>query len=111
MKESGRTTVESAGRRTAEVAQYQAGAVVSRILLKSDAGSVTVFAFDRGQGLSEHTVPHDALVFLLEGEAEFRISGRSRRVAGGEWLLLPANEPHAVSATDRFKMILVMLKG
>jgi quercetin dioxygenase-like cupin family protein len=90
---------------------YQAGAVVSKTLLKTATGSVTVFAFDRGQELSEHSVSHDALALVLDGEAEFRVSGTAHRVPAGELLVLPANEPHSVKATQPFKMLLVILRG
>ncbi len=90
---------------------YQDDAIVSRILVKQPAGSVTLFAFADGQSLSEHTVPHDALVHVLEGEAEITISGRPHRVPAGEAILMPAHEPHAVRALSRFKMLLTMLRA
>lgn len=89
---------------------YQDGAVVSRVVLKQAAGSVTAFAFDQGQELSEHTVPHDALVQVTDGEAEISVSGVPHRVEAGQMIILPAGKPHAVKATTRFKMLLVMLK-
>ena len=89
----------------------QAGAVVSRTLVKKPAGTVTVFAFDRGEGLSEHTAPFDALVLGLEGEADIAISGVEHRVAGGQLLELPAGQPHAVRAVTPFKMLLVMIRA
>ena len=89
----------------------QDGAVVSRTLLKHTAGSVTVFAFDEGQGLSEHTSPFDALVYLLEGGAEITVSGRPIAAQSGDLVLLPANEPHGLRATSRFKMMLTMLRS
>ena len=93
----------------AELVDYQVGAVVSRTLVKGKGGSVSVFAFDGGQELSEHTASHEALVQLLDGEAEVTIEGRSHRLHEGELLLLPANRPHAVKATKRFKMVLTMI--
>ena len=90
---------------------YQDGAVVSRTLLKHTAGSVTMFAFDEGQGLSEHTSPFDAFVYLLEGGVEITVSGRPIAAKGGDLVLLPANEPHGLRATSRFKMILTMLRS
>jgi quercetin dioxygenase-like cupin family protein len=90
---------------------YQDGAVVSRTLLKHTAGSVTMFAFDEGQGLSEHTSPFDALVYLLEGGAEITVSGKPIAVKSGDLVLLPANEPHGLKATTRFKMMLTMLRS
>jgi quercetin dioxygenase-like cupin family protein len=94
-----------------ELAGYQDGAVVSRVVLKQKTGSVTAFAFDRDEELSEHTVPHDALIHVTDGEAEISISGVPHRVRPGEMIILPAGEPHAVRATTRFKMILVMIKA
>jgi quercetin dioxygenase-like cupin family protein len=90
---------------------YQDGAVVSRTLVNKKTGTVTLFAFDAGEGLSEHTAPFDALVYLLDGEAEIIISGASHHLKTGEMILLPANEPHALKATKRFKMILTMIKS
>ena len=91
--------------------RYQDGAVESRTLLKHTAGSVTMFAFDEGQGLSEHTSPFDALVFLLEGGAEITVSEKLIVAKTGDLLLLPANEPHGLRATTRFKMMLTMLRA
>jgi len=90
--------------------EYQSGSVVSRTLSKTPNGSITVFAFDQGQELSEHTAPHDAVVLILDGEAEFRVSGVARGLKAGDLLLMPGNEPHAVKATKRFKMLLAMLR-
>ncbi len=94
----------------ADLVQYQDGTVVSRTLIKKPTGTVTVFAFDQGEGLSEHTAPFDALVFLIEGEAEIAIAGTPHRVAAGDLLKLPAGRPHAVRALTRFKMALVMIR-
>ena len=91
--------------------EYQDGAVVSRTILKHDSGSVTLFAFDAGQGLSEHSTPHEALVQIVEGEAEITISGRLHRVKQGDMLRMPAGEPHALKAATRFKMILTMIRN
>ena len=95
---------------SADLVDYQVGAVVSRVLLKQKTGSVTVFAFDRGEELSEHTVPHDALISVIDGEAEITVAGVPHRVSTGEMLILPGGEPHAVRAATRFKMVLVMIK-
>ena len=89
----------------------QAGAVVSRTLVKTPGGTVTALAFDTGEALSEHSAPFDALVLGVEGTAEVTISGTPHHISAGEILLLPANEPHAVRATTPFKMILVMIKA
>src|SRR6202162_5151168 len=91
--------------------EYQPGAVVSRTLVKKAAGTVTAFAFDAGEGLSEHTAPFDALVLNLEGEADISIAGASHRLSAGQLLKLPAGQPHAVKATTPFKMLLVMIKA
>ncbi len=88
---------------------YQSGAIVSKTLLKKGKGSVTIFAFDQDQALSEHTVPHDALIQLLEGEAVVTVSGVIHRLKQDDMIVLPANEPHAVRATKRFKMVLTMI--
>jgi quercetin dioxygenase-like cupin family protein len=90
---------------------YQPGTVVSRTLLRNPAGTVTAFAFDAGEGLSEHTAPFDALVLNLEGEADISIAGVSHRLSAGQLLKLPAGQPHAVKATTPFKMLLVMIKA
>jgi quercetin dioxygenase-like cupin family protein len=90
---------------------YQSGAVVSKELLKRPVGTVTVFAFDQGEGLSEHTAPFDALVQVLDGEAEIIISGQPFRVKKGEAIIMPANQPHALKAVERFKMMLVMIRA
>jgi quercetin dioxygenase-like cupin family protein len=90
---------------------YQPGGVVSRTLVDSTAGTVTVFAFDQGQGLSEHTAPFDALVFLLEGAAEIVISGEPHTLGAGDMILMPANRPHALKASEKFKMMLVMIRS
>jgi quercetin dioxygenase-like cupin family protein len=97
--------------KTAEFVSYQDGAVVSREIIKKSTGNVTLFAFDEGQGLSEHTAPFDALVQVLEGEAEIMVSGKSHRVLGGEMILLPAGQPHALKAIQRFKMLLTMIRS
>ena len=91
--------------------EYQPGAVVSRTLIDKPAGTVTLFAFDKGQGLSEHTAPFDALVYILDGEAEITISGKPLLVKKEEMVIMPANQPHALKAVSRFKMMLVMIKS
>jgi quercetin dioxygenase-like cupin family protein len=89
---------------------YQEGAVVSRTVLKKPKGTVTLFAFDAAQALSEHTVPHDALVHLLDGEAEITVAGVPQRLTRGATILMPADKPHAVRAVTRFKMVLTMIR-
>lgn len=91
--------------------QYQDGSIVSRVLLKNKGGTVTLFAFDEGEGLSEHTAPFDALVLVLDGAADIEIDGESFATRQGETITLPANRPHAVKATTRFKMLLIMIRG
>jgi quercetin dioxygenase-like cupin family protein len=90
---------------------YQAGSIVSREIVSQKTGNVTIFAFDEGQGLSEHTAPFDALVYVIDGETEITISGRSHRLKGGQMIIMPANEPHALRAVNRFKMMLVMIRS
>ena len=90
---------------------YQEGSVVSRVVLKREKGNVTIFAFDEGQGLSEHTSPFDALVQNVEGEAEITVAGKPIAVKAGDVVLLPAEKPHAVKATTRFKMVLTMIRS
>lgn len=90
---------------------YADGSVVSKTLLKRESGNITLFAFDRGQGLSEHTAPFDAMVHILDGEAQITIGGHPQRVRAGEMVILPANVPHALQASVPFKMLLVMLAG
>ena len=90
---------------------YQEGAVVSRTLLKRGGGTVTLFAFDEGQSLSEHTAPFDAIVHVLEGEALITITGVPLSVPAGDMVLMPANQPHAVAARTRFKMLLTMIRS
>ena len=94
-----------------ELIEYQEGSVVSGTLLNKETGTLTLFAFDKGQGLSEHTAPFDALVYLLDGEAEIVISGNPLTLKTGEMVLMPANKPHAVKAIKKFKMLLTMIKS
>jgi quercetin dioxygenase-like cupin family protein len=94
-----------------ELIDYQEESVVSRTILETETGTVTLFAFAEGQGLSEHTAPFDALVHLLDGEAEVIISGQSLRVREGELVIMPANKPHALKAVTKFKMLLTMLRS
>lgn len=91
--------------------QYQDGTVVSRTIIDRPAGTVTLFAFDKGQGLSEHTAPFDALVHVLDGEAVVTISGNHLHLKAGEATIMPASEPHSLQAAERFKMMLVMIRG
>ena len=95
----------------AELVAYQEGAVVSRTIVKNAAGTVTAFAFDAGQGLSEHAAPFDALLYLFDGTATITIAGTSHQLTSGQIIRLPARVPHAVEAVGRFKMLLVMLRS
>ena len=97
--------------RPLERIDYQEGAVVSRTLLKRDGGTMTLFAFDAGQGLSEHTAPFDAVAHVLDGQAVITIAGAPLPVSAGEMVLMPANQPHALIARTRFKMILTMIRS
>ncbi len=91
--------------------EYQAGSVVSRTIIDKKAGTVTLFAFDEGQGLSEHTAAYDALVYILDGEADITISGKPVRLKKGELTIMPADEPHALTAATKFKMLLTMIRS
>ena len=91
--------------------QYQTGSVVSKEIVRKATGTVTLFAFDQGQGLSEHTAPFDALVYILDGDAKITISGNPLQVKAGEFIIMPANEPHALQAVNKFKMLLVMIRS
>ncbi len=98
-------------RTAADLVTYQEGAVVSREVLRRPTGTVTLFAFDAGEGLSEHTAPFDALVQVIEGEAEVSIAGQPHRLGAGDVILMPAHQPHALKALQRFKMILTLIRS
>ena len=98
-------------RRLDGLVAYEDEAVVSRTLIEKPSGTVTLFAFDAGQGLSEHTAPFDAMVTVLDGEAEITIAGRPVTVRQGEMVVMPAGQPHALRARQRFKMMLTMIKS
>jgi len=93
-----------------DLLQYQDGSIVSRVLLKNKGGTATLFAFAEGEGLSEHTTPFEALVVVIDGDAEIQIADENFTVRQGETITLPANRPHAVRATSRFKMLLIMIR-
>ena len=95
----------------AQLVQYQDGAIVSRAVIKQKSGNVTLFAFDAGQELSEHTAPFDALVQVLEGRVQVTISGNPLELSAGQMVIMPANQPHALKAPARFKMMLTMIRG
>jgi quercetin dioxygenase-like cupin family protein len=90
---------------------YQRDSVVSRTLIKKQTGTVTLFAFDQGQALSEHTTPFDAIAHIIDGEAEITVSGKVSHVKAGEIIIMPANEPHALKAVKKYKMLLIMIKS
>ncbi len=94
-----------------EMIEYQEGSVVSKTIIDKQTGTVTLFAFGKGEGLSEHTAPFDAMVYIIDGQAEVTISGKQNRLEAGEMIIMPANEPHALKALEQFKMILVMIKA
>src|SRR3989344_1481502 len=95
----------------ANLVNYQNGSIVSREIIKKPAGSMTVFAFDEGQGLSEHTAPFDAIVYILDGEAEVKIAEKIFKVKKGEFIIMPANKPHSLKAAQKFKMLLIMIRS
>ena len=107
MKEEAAHKVE----KLVELVSYQEGAVVSRTILDKNAGTVTLFAFDAGEGLSEHTAPYDAMVAVLDGEAEIKIAGEPFLLGEGDTIIMPADGPHALKAVERFKMLLVMIEA
>lgn len=94
-----------------DLVQYQKDSVVSKTLIKKEKGTITIFAFDKGQGLSEHTAPFDALVQVVDGKADILLNGKSNIVSEGEMIIMPANVPHALKAIEKFKMMLVMIKA
>ena len=94
-----------------ELLDYQEGAVVSREIIRKETGTVTIFAFDKGEGLSEHTAPFDAMVQIIDGKAEIIISGKKNTLQRGDMIIMPADEPHALHALERYKMILTMIRS
>jgi quercetin dioxygenase-like cupin family protein len=102
--------LEGKALRLRDLVNYQDGSVVSREIIGKKTGTVTLFSFTKRQGLSEHTAPFDALVYILDGEAEVTISGKPLRLKEGELVIMPANKPHALKAIERFKMILIMIR-
>ena len=93
-----------------DMTKYQSGSVVSRTIIDKKTGTITMFAFDEGQGLSEHTAPFDALVYIIDGEAEIVISGKSLHLREGEMVIMPANKSHSLKAVEKFKMVLIMIR-
>ncbi len=97
--------------RLEDLVDYRAGTVASRMIVNNPAGSITIFSFDEGEGLSEHTAPFDAVVTILDGETEVWVAGETHQMKAGETIIFPANVPHALSAVTPFKMALVMIRG
>ena len=97
--------------RAEDLIEYQEGAVVSKEIIRKNTGTVTIFAFDKGEGLSEHTAPFDAMVQVIDGKAEIIISGNRNVLERGDMIIMPANEPHSLHALERFKMILTMIRS
>lgn len=102
---------ETKASKLSDMAAYQEGSVVSREIIKKNTGTVTIFAFDEGQGLSEHTAPFDAMVYVLDGEVRIVISGKEYLLKEEEFIIMPANEPHALKAIKRSKMVLTMIRS
>jgi quercetin dioxygenase-like cupin family protein len=111
MEQSKKAVEKAQTMKMISLAEYQEGSIVSRTLIDKNAGTVTFFAFDKGQGLSEHVAPYDALISVLDGEAEVAISEKIYQIKEGEMMILPANKPHALKAIRKFKMMLVMIKA
>lgn len=105
------SAIETRVVRLLDLVNYQDGAVVSREVLRKKTGTVTLFAFDEGQGLSEHTAPFDAIANVIEGEMEITISGRPHQLKGGEFVVMPADQPHALKGMTKSKMLLIMIRS
>ena len=103
--------LEAEASNLSDLINYQEGSVVSRTIIDKKAGTVTLFAFDEKQGLSEHTAPYDALVYIIDGEADVTIAGKLVKLKQGEMTIMPANKPHALTAVTRFKMLLIMVRS
>ncbi len=110
-KQSASHNLAAQALRMADLIGYQDGSVVSRTLVGKPSGTVTLFAFDAGQGLSEHTAPYDALVYLVDGKADITIAGKTVRAQAGDLVIMPANQSHALDAVTRFKMMLTMIRS
>jgi len=103
--------LKSKVRKVEELIDYQDGSVVSREIIRKDTGTVTIFAFDKGEGLSEHTAPFDAMVQIVDGKAEITISGNKNILEKGDMIIMPADEPHALTALEKYKMVLTMIRS
>jgi quercetin dioxygenase-like cupin family protein len=111
MKQENKEDLRGKALKAKDLVGYDKGAVVSRTILEKKTGTVTIFSFDKGQGLSEHTAPFDAMVEILDGEAEILIAGKPNKVKAGEFIIMPANKPHALKAVKKFKMALIMIRA
>jgi quercetin dioxygenase-like cupin family protein len=111
VRDSDRKALTDKAAKLIDLVSYQEGSIVSKTIVEKKTGTVTLFAFDRGQGLSEHTASFDALVWILDGEATVTISGKSHRLKEGEAILMPANQPHALEGPGKFKMMLTMIRS
>jgi quercetin dioxygenase-like cupin family protein len=111
MEQKGPDSLKAKASNLVDLIDYQVGSVVSRTLIDKKIGTLTLFAFDESQGLSEHTAPFDAFVYVLDGKAEIVISSENHNVGAGEMIIMPANEPHSLKALERFKMMLVMIRA
>jgi quercetin dioxygenase-like cupin family protein len=110
-RESGRMALTDKAAKLIDLVSYQEGSIVSKTIVEKKTGTVTLFAFDGGQGLSEHTAPFDALIWILDGEATVTISGKTHRLKEGEAILMPANQPHALEGPGKFKIMLTMIRS
>ena len=111
MKNNDIRSLDSQAIQPVDLINYQSGSVVSREIIKKPNGSITIFAFDEDEGLSEHTAPYDAIIQILEGDAEIALSGKGYNLKGGEMIIMPAGKPHSVKAMTKFKMLLTMIKS
>jgi len=111
MKKDSKEDLRGKALKAKDLVGYDKGAVVSRTIIQKPTGTVTIFSFDKGQGLSEHTAPFDAMVEILDGEAAITIAGKPVKVKAGEFIIMPANKPHALKAIKKFKMALVMIRS
>jgi len=111
MEDENRSDLIAKVSRLVELVEYQPGSVVSRTIIDKQTGTLTLFAFDKEQGLSEHTAPFDAMVYIVDGQAEVTISGKPLRLKEREMVIMPANKPHALKAIERLKMMLVMIRS
>ena len=108
---SGKETIMGNALSVAGLVNYQDGSIVSREIINKKTGTVTLFAFDEGEGLSEHSAPFDALVIIAEGQAEITIDGKPHKLKAGELIIMPADHPHSVKAIKKFKMLLIMIRS